>query len=408
MKAIKTILGVLAMSSLLGFSAFAQENGNRDENGKVVRGSYVTNSAGSNWFIGLGAGLNGFVTPGSTTVLGYGLDKEHIAAEVFVGKWFTPSVGARLGYSGVSNKFDYTKYTNMAGASREEAGLRAARSGWYQHFVHADLMWNLSNALSGYKETRFWDLIPYAQFGVLEYYFPKLNEAKLNAWDQEFGAGFGLMNDFRLGNRVDLYLDLSTVVARNEVFSNKSDSRYAFMPSAKIGLVFNLGRTNFDRLSSVMPVVVPVPFTTDQYNALKNRVAELEKENAALKNEIEALKNQAPDTVYVGAQGAVESPATLYFDLGSAKLSSRELAHLDFYLENVISKSEKEFTLTGSADNTTGSAKRNQQLSEQRAKFVKDYLVKKGVEESRLVVKAEGDKNQRFSTPALNRVVVIE
>ena len=45
MKSIKTILGALAVASLLSvsFSANAQENGNRDENGNVVRGSYESN-----------------------------------------------------------------------------------------------------------------------------------------------------------------------------------------------------------------------------------------------------------------------------------------------------------------------------------------------------------------------------
>ena len=60
MKAIKTILGALAVASLLGFSfnASAQENNNRDENGKIVRGPYETNKFWDNWFIGVGAGVN--------------------------------------------------------------------------------------------------------------------------------------------------------------------------------------------------------------------------------------------------------------------------------------------------------------------------------------------------------------
>ena len=60
MKGIKFILGTLAVAGLLGFSltASAQENGNRDENGNIVRGSYETNGFWDNWFLGLGAGAN--------------------------------------------------------------------------------------------------------------------------------------------------------------------------------------------------------------------------------------------------------------------------------------------------------------------------------------------------------------
>lgn len=379
MKKLYAILGALAIASLCSFSAFAQENANRDENGKIVRGSYETNGAWDNWFVGVGAGVNGFVAKQVDFKFG------GFALDINVGKWFTPSVGARIGYRGINNKYNY-EFEKVGGAAK-----------WNQHFLHADLMWNISNAFSGYKETRVWDVIPYIQGGILRNTQPK-------SWN--FGAGAGILNDFRLCKHVDLFVDLSAIVTRNRDFGNVSGTRFAFLPTATAGLIFNLGKTGFSRHSSITPV--PVPFTVDQYNALKNRVAELEKENAALKNEIEALKNAAPDTVYVGSQSDVKSAATLYFDLGSTVLSSRELAHLDFYIDNVMKDSEQTFTVTGSADKGTGSAKRNQYLSEKRAEFVKNYLVKKGVDENKLVIKAEGDTNNRFDKPVLNRVVVIE
>lgn len=383
MKKIYAILGALALVSLLGANAFAQENANRDENGKVVRGPYETNGAGSNWFIGIGAGLNGYIARDVDFQLGA------FALEANVGKWFTPTVGARIGYRGIKNKFDYT---SPRGVDYSEK--------WNQDIIHADFLWNISNALSGYKETRTWDFIPYATAGLIHNGTPR-------SWD--FGAGFGLLNDIRLCNRVDLFIDLSAMVSRRNRINKEilpNGHRYSVLPGVTAGLFFNLGKTGFSRHSSITPV--PVPFTVDQYNALKNRVAELEKENAALKNEIAALKKVKPDTVYVGSQSEVKSAATLYFDCGSAVLSSRELAHLDFYIDNVMKDSKQTFTLTGSADKGTGTAKRNQYLSEKRAEFVKNYLVKKGVDENKLVIKAEGDTNNRFDKPVLNRVVVIE
>ena len=388
MKCIKTIFGVLAIASLFAFPANAQENGNRDENGKTVKGAYATNRGRDNWFIGLGAGANTFGAKDVTPKFG------GVAAEGFIGKWFTPSVGARVGYKGFKNSFD-SKYL--------EPNVNQDYNEWDQHYVHADFLWNISNAISGYKETRFWDIIPYAEFGVL------IDKPSKSDNNLEFASGIGFLNDFRLGKHVDLYLDLSCAVARDQAFyTDNGDAKFAFLPAATAGLIFNLGRSNFDRVSSIMPVVVPVPFTVDQYNALKDRVAQLEKENAALKNEIEALKNQAPDTVYVGSDANVASPATIYFDCGSTKISDRERAHLDFYIENVLGKSDKAYTVTGSADKATGSARRNMQLSQQRADNVKAYIVKKGIDAERLTVKAIGDTNQRFAENALNRVVVIE
>ena len=265
-------------------------------------------------------------------------------------------------------------------------------------------MWNISNAFSGYKETRFWDIIPYFQMGVVDFHKSSAqgDGAFFKNINLEYAAGFGLLNDFRLGKRVDLYLDLSAPIVRAGAFNiqglqptgNKVKDflgEFAFIPEVKLGLIFNLGRTNFDRHSSVTPVIVPLPFTEDDYNALKKRVDELEKENQALKDEIEALKNQAPDTVYVGSNN-VESPAYAFFDMGSAKLNDREKLHLDFFCDNVVANldEEKGLLVTGSADSATGSAKRNQQLSEQRAKAVKDYLVKKGVAEDRIEVESLG------------------
>ena len=37
-------------------------------------------------------------------------------------------------------------------------------------YVHGDVMWNISHAIGGYKETRLWNFIPYAHTGVLKTY----------------------------------------------------------------------------------------------------------------------------------------------------------------------------------------------------------------------------------------------
>ena len=69
----------------------------------------------------------------------------------------------------------------------------------------------------------------------------------------------------------------------------------------------------------------------------------------------------------------------------------------------------KTFTLVGSADSATGSEEVNQRLSEQRMQYVYDLLVNKyGISKARLIKKAEGDTNNRFDEPELNRVVIVE
>ena len=220
-----------------------------------------------------------------------------------------------------------------------------------------------------------------------------------------------MLNNFRLSDRVNLFVDLSVMGTKAGISRVEPlPSRFGFVPSASVGVSVNLGKTGFKRHSSVVPAVIPVPFTEAQYNELKDRVQVLEKENKDLKAQIEELKNAKPDTVTVSKAGDLVSPATLYFEIGNTELSEREKAHLEFYVKNILEQApEKVFVLTGSADKTTGTAKRNQYLSEQRVNNVKKLLVEKyGIAEDHLVVKAEGSSNNRLGSAVLNRVVTIE
>ena len=66
----------------------------------TVDNSVVTNSFGSNWFVGVNGGVNlynGVVTNGESPF-------KHIspALNVYVGKWHTPGFGWRLGYNGLN------------------------------------------------------------------------------------------------------------------------------------------------------------------------------------------------------------------------------------------------------------------------------------------------------------------
>lgn len=378
MSTLAVMAGVLVVSP----AADAQENGNRDENGKVVRGAYETNKFGDNWFIGAGAGVNSWIGQGASPKAG-------VAVDAFVGKWITPTVGVRAGWRGLKD-----------GASAKD-GYTIADEKFNYNSAHVDLLWNLSNLFSGYKETRTWNISVYPSFAYMD-------AAKNN----EFGAGAGMLNNFRLGNRVGLYLDLSALATKADFagISPRPEKRMGVLPSATFGLTVNLGKTGFKRHSSVVPAIVPVPFTEAQYNDLKDKVNALEKENKDLKAQIEELKNAKPDTVTVSKAGDLVSPATLYYEIGSTKLSEREEAHLEFYVKNILEQApDKVFVLTGSADMGTGTAARNQYLSEQRVNNVKKVLVEKyGIAEDHLIVKAEGSTNNRFGSAVLNRVVTIE
>lgn len=400
MKGIKMILGALAAASLLfSVNAFAQENANRDENGKIVRGAYETNRAFDNTWIGLGAGWNAGLNLQNTTGIPFAQGIGGLAVDVSLGKWWTPFIGGRINWLGLAN--------NVLG--KDGVPLNPQ-----QHFITGDLLWSLTDTFWGYKETRVWNVAPYVSGGL----------AITPVAAAEWIYGGGILNRFYLSNRVDLLLDFRAMVAKASWYGvtvEKSIGHFEFPLSATIGVAIKLGKTGFNRHSSITPVVIPVPFTTEQYNALADKVAALEKENAELKDKIAALEEEvAPlrqltdGQTYLYENGkftAVDvkpgSPITLYFDCGSAKLSEREKAHFEYFANTVVDENSK-LAVNGYADKQTGSAKRNQQLSEQRVKTVVDLLVKAGAKEENIESAAHGATVQLFDGAAKNRVVTVE
>ena len=122
------------------------------------------------------------------------------------------------------------------------------------------------------------------------------------------------------------------------------------------------------------------------------------------------IRQESQEEQVVVEQKVSASPVVLFFRIGKATLDSKELTNLEFYVRNAMKlDSDKTFTLIGSADKDTGNRELNQRLSEQRMEYVYDLLKNKyGVAPERLVRKAEGDTNNRFAEPELNRAVIVE
>ncbi len=373
--------------------AMAQENGNRDENNKIVRGPYETNKFFDNWFIGVGGGVN-FYEGEYDTKASFG-KRLSPALDISVGKWITPALGIRLQYSGLQAK----------GMTNEKSIYAKGINGNYYNEkfgvmnLHGDLMWNWSNSFCGYKETRVWNFSPFVGFGWARSYGN-------DTYQNEFAPSIGFYNSFRLGKVVDLTLEARQMFVNQRFEGTIGGSKWEGMTSVTVGLSFKLGKSSFKRVKPI------------NYSSYERRIRSLEDTNSTLigrnqqlADENESLKNRKPETVTVaGESKTAASPVALFFGLGKATLDQKELVNLEFYVKNAIkSDKNKTFTLIGSADSATGSEGVNQRLSEQRMQYVYDLLVDKyGIPESRLIKKAEGDKNNRFSEPALNRTVIIE
>ncbi|MBO4434705.1 MAG: OmpA family protein [Bacteroidales bacterium] len=405
MKGIKFLIGALAAAGLLiSVSATAQENANRDADGNVVRGPYETNAFWDNWFFTGGLGLNSSWNWANKGTIWF-VREPGIALDLGFGKWFTPDWGARVRYSGITNN-----------------GFRdgAASFNSPQGQLGADFLINMYSLIDGYVETRAWNWIMYPTTGI------------------QFNDSWNPIN----ANK-EWFLGLGSLVIwhpewiNNEKLSLTWDNRFVIIPDSHLwqeggyiefpfsmtfGIAYNLSKkNNFDRHSSVTPTIIPVPFTLEEYNALEQKVADLEKENAELKDKVAALEEENAkyrdlangqtyefkDGEFVATDSAKGAPVCLYFDCGKATLSSRELAHLEYFAQSVLDGDSK-VVVTGSADKQTGTARVNQKLSEQRADYVKNLLIKKyGLKDENIETVADGDKNNLFDTPAKNRCVTI-
>jgi outer membrane protein OmpA-like peptidoglycan-associated protein len=389
MKNIKFIfVALVAMFVTLGStSVYAQEDGNRDANGYVVKGPYLTNGGGANWFVGVGGGFNTAIGKEIKPFAEF-TPKNNWAAEAFIGKWFTPTIGARVGYKGVMNNFAYDADTYVSNAYGNGEQVRFG-------YAHADLMWNLSNALSGYKETRFWDVIPYAGFGYLG-----INNGQT---DNKIGVSAGVYNELRLGKVVNLFIDLGVIGTENPVgLRTVADNapvvtdetnvfvRPLYMPTATVGITFNLSKKkNFDRFSSV-------GVRKDVYDALKAQYDAL----VARGPEVKEVVKEVPVTKEVQVEKEVQvlvGSTVITFPIGSSTLSTVEREKVEMFAK-AFDGQDVVVKVVGSADSKTGTAKRNNQLAQKRADVVKGVLVKNGIPEDKIIVETTLDATENAET----------
>ena len=340
----KIITVALVLSSVC---AMAQQKENRDTDGNILRGPYETNSFWSNWYIGVGGGINIYEGEfDNKTSVG---NRIAPALDVSLGKWITPSYGVRLQYSGLKAK-------GLTDASGMYA--KGAHRGYYKEEfnvsnLHADFMWNWSNGFLGFNEKRVWNVIPFVGFGWARSWGNSTH-------DNEIAANIGILNTFRLGKRLDLTLEGRQMLVKECFDGTVSGSKGEGMSSVTLGLSVKLGKTRFNRVEKVAPA--DYSSYNERINALRAKNHDLSTEAQRLAAELEAARSRKPEVV--NESKVTASPVALFFNIGKATLDKKELTNLEFYVNNAIKADKnKTFTLIGSADSATGSKELNQRLS---------------------------------------------
>ena len=270
--------------------------------------SVVTNSFGSNWFVGVNGGVNfynGVFMNGETI-----FDHMSPALDVYVGKWHTPGFGWRIAYRGLNiqtyKELDHAAFMNF----------------------HFDAMFNLRNLILGYKQGRIWEITPYVGVGWAgRHGFNTDNENSMTsgAFAGTLSANYGIINSWHVSKRWAINLELAGAFFRNGFSSIPGWSGHDMMWTATVGVSCNLGKVGWDNAPDVDALQAIYGGMIDGLqgqldDALaankekQNQIKALEAANTELEGKVEELSKVKPISV----------SESIFFAFDSHKIASKK------------------------------------------------------------------------------------
>lgn len=217
---------------------------------------------GKNWFIEIKGGASAFL--GTPIGCGDVFDRLSPALQVGLGKWFTPAVGGRVAYQGLSFKNGEFKSMDY-------------------HFVHADFLYNLTSGINcndiGLSR---WDVIPYLGVGMI--YNPDWSSACMcpghASGSHPFAFSYGLECRYRLNDRMHLVAELSGMTTAKNFDAVGSSSKFGDnMLTLSAGLSFTLGKAGYKRIVDAKPYIAQNEWLLSYAESLGNNNRMLRKTN---------------------------------------------------------------------------------------------------------------------------------
>lgn len=388
-------------------------NYNRDENGNINRGSYLTNPWYSNWSIGLAGGLETMVSGTGANNSGFDLGTARItpSLEVSLMKWFTPCIAARFGVQGLwlQENFPGNNYQQNHYLIKHEDGVNYFNN----TYMYANLMWNFINTVWGYRANRFYNVVPYINAGYLRLTHPDQSLFTKEYRDREVVLGFGVYNTFRINNAFQATLDLrwGNFSGRYHDLSNGGRVNHF---NVTVGVAYNIEKWYWARVKGVEE---QRDVAKAELIETRKEIVETQQEAKELKTEVVYLNQNVEDkTEEVERLTRLEYEARkalasliLYYEIDVSKLNFSEQHHLDEFVARMLQQDPRHvFYLTGSADKGTGTMQRNIKLSHDRAEGVKAILMNKyGIPEDQIVIKST-IVSEEHENGELDRCVLIE
>lgn len=398
-----------SLCAIFALGAFAQSTETQELKPSK---DYLVGSFADNWFISGGIGFQTYLSEYYTA--GSILDHFSPAVDLSVGKWLTPVFGVRAQLSGLNQRGYNLLNTPYIDANEMEDNVY--KMNFYYFNLHADLLFNIHSQFYRYNPGRKYELIPFVGMG----WFATIKDGLAN---NEFAANAGIINQFRVNDRLDLDLELKAMILRSDVDGNPA-KRINVPASATIGLTYKIGKAKEFALGHIEPTpivekVVDNSELENKTNELASRLADQQKKNNdlnkalahekqranQLNDELEAMK-KAPRTVKEAVVADINGSFRVFYEIGKTNLDEFNSANLE-YIAGIIKKTNKKYTIKGYADKTTGSLSINQKLANKRAENVYNLLIEKyGVNKDMLsiesyVVNPEGN-------PALVRMTEVK
>lgn len=362
---------------------------------------------GRNWFIEAKGGASAFL--GTPIGCGDVFDRVTPLLQIGVGKWFTPAIGGRIGFQGLS--FKNAEFHTMK----------------YQ-FVHADFLYNVT---SGIRQNEsgipLWDVIPFVGVGMIH------NSDWINnctcqggsSGSHPFAFTYGVEARYRISDRVHLVGEVSGMLtARNFDGIGTSTKFGDNMISVSAGLSFTIGKTGWKRVVDATPYI-------EQNLALQDYIAYMRDKNAHLEKRLAGNddgKTVYPKNSYSGLNSlrarlsmngdslsssdhlkvSIGVPVYFFFKLNTDKLVDKsQLVNLDD-IAKMAKQENLKIKISGAADSATGTQSGNQDLGKRRAKFIAKALIKRGVDKSQIkaynlggIDKYAANEANRFTTVVL-------
>ena len=363
-----------------------------------------TNRFWDNWEVAAAGGNSLLQITQKGRDYGKFIDRNGWNANIAVSKWIVPTLGMRL-------QLDAGEFHNFTRPMMRSGSTEVKMPYLY---VHGDILVNMSNWIGGYDPDRFYSAVSYMGFGYTALSWTKKSKTPYNG---EYAFTTGLVNKFRLSPRLDIELDLRTWLMAEKSLPKQIErgGRFALAMSASVGVAYRFNQRNWSPAYSQVDVDGYLLAIMALEEQLIERNAELKRANSnfsALKNENESLRNSLAESRMQSNEVVATMPteSVVFFNIGDASLTDYAKATLDSAV-TLLMATDVAIIVTGYADKETGSAKRNEQLSQQRAENVTNYLVGLGIPASRISTSWVGDTEQAFNspdTPIVNRCVIIK